>query len=568
MSFDTLTNWFRDNGGYISTELSIKEIAPGNIGVISSTTSDSDQIKLPEKLIITSHTAEQYFGSKFTKKNLLLKLYLAKARSEEVFYLPYLNLLPTLEQINVPFIWSPQDQALLKGSNLGNSLRGHLTQIVEEWFSAISAIPENIPKPEQHYTNIKFYYEYKFYKEDDLFEYLRNSEMSNWTGFPAFLWASSILKSRSFPAYLMKDLFTGVETDDLMLLPVVDLLNHNPQSKVHWNAKDGQFCFKCDNNVAGSELFNNYGMKGNEELLLGYGFTLADNSADTAALKIKVPSEIRENMKKEGISLPKMSDYTFSVVDKNDKEENDQESDGLLFFVSATNIPEELIEVFLFLVKNSWDKNHRALRPQFAGLNYLRQAMEQKQNIINVPENNGLSAASNAYNYLSLQKKIFAAAVKTLKRKEKEMISTHKENLLTLKSVYKNDVPLQRGLLVGFGCMNWDAVTEMQIQDQVWLLYLMRCANRSQLETEDLYLPEWIEKLFVEMKKLPVSNEEILLYKAVYQTLIPPLVESVPEVFGRGSWTVEDLIASARLLDAISFVRGKEQECIVVENNN
>lgn len=43
------------------------------------------------------------------------------------------------------------------------------------------------------------------------------------------------------------------------------------------------------NNIPGEQVFNSYGAKPNEELLLGYGFTMSSNPADVVALKLSLP---------------------------------------------------------------------------------------------------------------------------------------------------------------------------------------------------------------------------------------------------------------------------------------
>ena len=58
-------------------------------------------------------------------------------------------------------------------------------------------------------------------------------------------------KSRSFPAYLIDK---NNKQDSAMLLPVVDLLNHNSKSKVHWDVSDNYFKFSSESIVPGKEI--------------------------------------------------------------------------------------------------------------------------------------------------------------------------------------------------------------------------------------------------------------------------------------------------------------------------
>lgn len=126
------------------------------------------------------------------------------------------------------------------------------------------------------------------------------------------------------------------------------------------------------------ELFNNYGQKGNEELLLAYGFAIENNPADSAALKIKIPDSKLQVVKDLGIKLPSIHDYTNSVIDQvSDTKQEHNES--VLFYINQEQIPKSLIELFQALVQNQWESGF-TLRMQLAGLNHLRAALETKRN--------------------------------------------------------------------------------------------------------------------------------------------------------------------------------------------
>ncbi len=100
--------------------------------------------------------------------------------------------------------------------------------------------------------------------------------------------------------------------EGIALIPVLDMLDHNPQQHVAWhtgNTGEENFRFltksairkvmlskfvlawlwiltaheASDHQYAtlqGDQLYSNYGHKSNEELLLGYGFVLEPNTAD------------------------------------------------------------------------------------------------------------------------------------------------------------------------------------------------------------------------------------------------------------------------------------------------
>lgn len=110
------------------------------------------------------------------------------------------------------------------------------------------------------------------------------------TGRDDYLWASTIVSSRSFPSSLMMiekenptapGLVPSAIFEDLLqkplendnsnpsepiLIPVMDMLNHRPLHPVLWLTSPHTINFVAETSYsAGIEIFNNYGPKGNEE---------------------------------------------------------------------------------------------------------------------------------------------------------------------------------------------------------------------------------------------------------------------------------------------------------------
>ncbi|TWU75705.1 hypothetical protein ED733_007533 [Metarhizium rileyi] len=100
-----------------------------------------------------------------------------------------------------------------------------------------------------------------------------------------YQWAYCVFSSRSFRPSLVlsgeqqRVLPGAVDTDDFsVLLPLLDIGNHDMTADVRWEV-DGDSPGRCELRVGrthmpGQQVFNNYGMKTNAELLLGYGFML------------------------------------------------------------------------------------------------------------------------------------------------------------------------------------------------------------------------------------------------------------------------------------------------------
>ncbi|RSL46147.1 hypothetical protein CEP53_010437 [Fusarium sp. AF-6] len=100
-----------------------------------------------------------------------------------------------------------------------------------------------------------------------------------------FLWARTIFSSRSFTS----DLFTNKvgNSSFSVLYPVLEIFNHNLGTKVSWKFHSGDFSLCLEEKVEqGKQIFNNYSPKGNEDLLMGFGFCIPDNPYDQVAVRI------------------------------------------------------------------------------------------------------------------------------------------------------------------------------------------------------------------------------------------------------------------------------------------
>ena len=586
-----LVQWAKTQGLELSDGIEFRSIGKNNTaGFYTAKDAEKPYIRLPVHLAITVDSAIRSFGQDLASlrdqcdsSNTVFKLCLARerCRMKNSTISKYLECLPTLQQMNTPYCWDAETKKYLQGTNLGSSLKENIGVLIDEWWKIINLLPDLVQKPEQHYVNMKYYYESKFYTDDDTYAYfVTNEDPANWTSFPNFLWASIILKSRAFPAYLIADAVDwDVKRHDTMLLPVVDLLNHLPSAHVEWGLErkdtNSYFVFKSDEVPSGSQLFNNYGMKGNEELLLAYGFCLEDNSSDVSALKIKVPPQLLPQLKQFGVRLPRLEDHTTSIVESPEAVSvpGDSENHEGLYFLKKNFVSPDLILLFQVLVKNEMETDI-TLRMKLAGLNQLRKALEAKADAhaaLKVPNVNS-DNYRNMKIYVESQKAILSSCVKQIKHIEKDMLADPeiKSRLISLKTVYKNDLRFQQSLLVTLGVTSYDTLVENQHQDQWWLLWLMRCFNRAQYiklkdDEEENYLPEWVHDAFVKLKQnTTVSAMAVLQHKELYQELVVPLSQMVPEIYGVGSWKVEDMVVSGLLLDAISFHRGKNQECILV----
>ena len=78
------------------------------------------------------------------------------------------------------------------------------------------------------------------------------------------------------------------------LVPFADCLNHsNLQTKYDYDVDNNElfrlFPTGCNSYSKGSEVFNSYGRRANDNLLLDYGFSMIDNEWDTYELMLTLP---------------------------------------------------------------------------------------------------------------------------------------------------------------------------------------------------------------------------------------------------------------------------------------
>ncbi|KAK4159404.1 ribosomal lysine N-methyltransferase set10 [Cladorrhinum sp. PSN259] len=190
----------------------------------------------------------------------LIKEYL---KGDESFWWPYIATLPQPEHVNfwaLPAFWPEEDIAFLDGTNA---------------YVACQEIQQNV---KQEYKQAR--------------KVLKEAGFAGWQDYTQMLykWAFCIFTSRSFRpslmlsqnsrAYISALLPQGCEIDDFSILqPLFDLANHSMTAKYSWDiTSDPQCCqLICEDGYqAGDQVYNNYGLKSNSELLLGYGFILPE----------------------------------------------------------------------------------------------------------------------------------------------------------------------------------------------------------------------------------------------------------------------------------------------------
>ncbi|KAI8944600.1 SET domain-containing protein [Xylaria longipes] len=203
---------------------------------------------------------ESYFPAEFLSnvpphvigRFFLMQEYLRRDNSS---WSPYIRVLPPPGHMTgmLPVVWPTGDVEFLRGTNAHVAVQEIRSALKKEYKQAMKFLPE------------RFQYEYTR---------------------PLYYWAYCIFTTRSFrPSLIFPDapslsLPCGID-DFSVLLPLFDIGNHSPLTKTAWvTDHDSRACTLRTGQPysAGQQVYNNYGMKTNAELLLGYGFVFLESA--------------------------------------------------------------------------------------------------------------------------------------------------------------------------------------------------------------------------------------------------------------------------------------------------
>lgn len=246
-------------------------------------------IALTEDVVLTSRTATDAAGlglAPSTRALTYIEMLLQRADRSSHFG-PYLRAIPVCH--TDPVSWPEEGLRMLHGSNLLPATLLILTELRAAYDGLVPALCEANPA------------RYPI----DVLQYSQ------------FLWAHSSFVSRAFPltpnangqlrlsAGTSKECTLGsdspLETSTAgagrrqqCLLPLLDMFNHRYAAPIVWESGGGTSSsdyptvgFATGEPVnKGQEVFNNYGPKSNEELLLTYGFVLNNNPHDAYHLEV------------------------------------------------------------------------------------------------------------------------------------------------------------------------------------------------------------------------------------------------------------------------------------------
>uniref|UniRef100_A0A1J3GBN1 [fructose-bisphosphate aldolase]-lysine N-methyltransferase n=1 Tax=Noccaea caerulescens TaxID=107243 RepID=A0A1J3GBN1_NOCCA len=259
--------WLGDQGVVSGKSVAEPAVVPEGLGLVARRDIGRNEVvlEIPKRLWINPETVT---ASKIgplcggLKPWISVALFLIKEKYEEdSSWRVYLDILP--ESTDSTIFWSEEELAELKGTQLLSNTLGVKVYVENEF----SKLEQEILLPNK-----------------DLF--------SSRITVDDFIWAFGILKSRAF---------SRLRGQNLVLIPLADLINHNPAITKEDYAyeikgaglfsRDVLFSLKSPVYVkAGEQVYIQYDLnKSNAELALDYGFVESNPNRNTYTLTIGIP---------------------------------------------------------------------------------------------------------------------------------------------------------------------------------------------------------------------------------------------------------------------------------------
>ncbi|CCF59936.1 hypothetical protein KAFR_0I01550 [Kazachstania africana CBS 2517] len=566
-------NWSKDNGAKINESIEFKTSKDSGISatIIKEIPSDAISkplISVPSKLLITNELALKEFNvssknlSSLFNPNALIQLYLCKLKfnattAKSDFFKPYLDILPP--NVPHPYFWNKSQLQLLQGTDTLIKIKQNLQNLITEWYELLNVLEITPIEKEGTAFDVN--------DIDSIFSYISENVKTTspkWNSFIAYLWSFGIFTSRAFPEILINpDNCSNV--NQAFLYPIVDLLNHKNGTSVKWTFEDDQAHFFTNekNLKKHTELFNNYGDKSNEELLLGYGFVQSNNAHDDTKLTLKLDPQLIESMPSFGIVLNK---------------ENTVGTECLQFTLSSRNpLPRNLLKLFGFLskLKSETSLNYRNILEGSdelssildAKIQFFKRASKIDASTLE-PSSNNTVVIKILKDFFAGQRRIYISSLEELQKFQKTTLKNINENMaFSFKTAFKNDKTFTNSLLLSLGITKYEDLIAKNCLNQALLLWIVRVVNMNSLKRPlDYQIPSFINEMFHEVNSsIIVNKEDVLEYMDFYKGLFPNLSEKIPEVFAQGNWGIKQFIIADTVVDRLVWVRKSNNEPIFID---
>ncbi|KAJ1917443.1 hypothetical protein H4219_003186 [Mycoemilia scoparia] len=281
-----LCKWLQSSGASFD-KIELKPDGDGGFGAYTNCKTEKDEClaSIPYNLAITENVALETLKDHLIQPlrgariMCLFLVYERWVRGDSSFWSPYIDCLP--KTFSTPFYYNDDELKFLKGTPTETAIAARLDKYKEDWKAVRSSIPTSMISDEQ----------------------------LSWEN---YLWSANVYSSRAFPSSLVPGLDAEGSHNEA-LFPLLDMLNHRPTQPITWDSTDSsiKFIFR-DSFEAGEQVFNNYGPKSNQELLMSYGFCIPGNIQDLYHVKLNcsnAPEGLRKEKFIKDIGLFKLDHY-------------------------------------------------------------------------------------------------------------------------------------------------------------------------------------------------------------------------------------------------------------------
>lgn len=557
MSLEALVDTAVAHGAIIDERVEFQDTSEAGISAFlkpNSPTSNPVIIEIPNSMIIKPEDAYKAFD--INAKNMkddeiaIFKIYIAgllSGKLEDKNFSTYIRLLPHPSEIGSPLTMTDDQLELFNETSLQKKFIEERKSLLKDQFDSVCHLNEGIT-------------------------------------FNDFLWAHLIITSRSFPYRIVNP---DAKPNLVMLLPIIDLLNHKPNSKVEWSSESsGNFklsaiqpTFSEDSNRV--EVFNNYGPKGNAELFLGYGFVLEDNEYETLQLSLSLPQSLKNDIQsKWNISLPTIDDYTYNFDQKSSSNEKNTESKELnkstVFMLNKFHpIATGLLEVFSFICKNEGDEGP-TLKNTMNGLNKLKQSLEVKfsNKLEKLPAFDSTKVSKSIYNKAATfrkgQLKVYNMAKNEVKSREKHLLKEYRKYFITVKDIIQKDRDEFGNFL---DIMQWNKdisdlnKMDMELLLRLWLLKTINYHKKDDFNNLKFNM-KWAFDLFEQKVQSPNVKDDDGYMTDLYYQIIPQIKENVPELVKNEFWELNHWLIVDNIVTQNSYEKGKSLEPLLIHPLN
>jgi len=278
---DRFISWLVENGAYVNSKSSWGRSS--HPCYVSNETFDEEEfigrgliasrnilknekiIEISENLMFDKfeHNLEINSNGSDNYSDLAIKLLVELFKNKKSFWFPYIGILPEEYDLKLLFRWPLKELFFIKGSRL----------------SKASDYLKKKLKAQYEMVNKEVFQRNRLLYPSKIFNY------QNWE------WSMSILLSRTISLQ---------ETKKVVLIPYIDLLNHNPFSssfisyrKIPLSDSKEIVVYSDKNCNKFDQLYISYGQKSNLELLNLYGFIAERNPYDSVIIRISMsPKDI------------------------------------------------------------------------------------------------------------------------------------------------------------------------------------------------------------------------------------------------------------------------------------